>query len=239
MHLSQCALLFADEAYWPGDKEGEGALKRLITEPTLTIEPKGVDSFPLTNNLHVIISGNDKWIVPASGDERRYAVFDIGNGRQGDLHYFDALHDEMEGGGLAAMLRDLLDMKLDGWHPRKNVPQTKALQAQKAHSRRRIDLLVENIAAEGIIPCAHPQYADIALTTGETEGNGFYAYAKKLVPDLKHAGSITIATTTVEEWGCSRWKSGGQRGIRFPSIQKLREIFVKKHGQVEWPPDEQ
>jgi hypothetical protein len=235
MHLSQCALLFADEAYWPNDKEGEGALKRLITEPTLSIEPKGVDLFSVTNNLHVIISGNDEWIVPASGDERRYAVFNVGGQRYGDRSYFDPLHAEIESGGLAAMLHDLLAMDLAGWHPRTCVPQTDALQAQKAYSRRGVDRLVEIIATEAALPCAHEIYRDIALTTGEGEGKGFYAYAKNLVPDLRFSSSIMIATSLVDQWGCYRWKSGMIRGIKFPSLPQLREAFVQKHGAARWP----
>jgi Family of unknown function (DUF5906) len=156
MHLSQCALMFADEAYWPGDKQGEGALKRLITEPTLSIEPKGVDLFSVANNLHVIISGNDEWIVPASGDERRYAAFDVGKQRYGDRNYFDPLYAEINNdGGLAAMLHDLLAMNLAGWHPRTCVPQTETLQSQKAYCRRGVDRLVEIIATDAAIPCAH------------------------------------------------------------------------------------
>ena len=42
-HLRDACLLFADEAYWPGDRSDEGTLKRLITEPTLFIEAKGRD----------------------------------------------------------------------------------------------------------------------------------------------------------------------------------------------------
>src|SRR5262249_19597172 len=44
-HLRDVVYLFADEAYWPGDKQAEGVLKRLVTEPTLTIEQKGIDSY--------------------------------------------------------------------------------------------------------------------------------------------------------------------------------------------------
>ena len=39
-HLRDACFLFADEAWWPGDKSAEGTLKRLITEPTLFIEAK-------------------------------------------------------------------------------------------------------------------------------------------------------------------------------------------------------
>src|SRR5262249_25967003 len=42
-HMRDACFLFADEAYWPGDKQGEGAMKGLITEPTLFIEGKGKD----------------------------------------------------------------------------------------------------------------------------------------------------------------------------------------------------
>src|SRR4051812_10014450 len=55
-HLRDACLLFADEAYWPGDKGAEGSLKRLITEPELFIEGKGRDGVMVENRLHVIIA---------------------------------------------------------------------------------------------------------------------------------------------------------------------------------------
>ena len=235
MHMSQCAFLFADEAYWPGDKDGEGALKRLITEPTLTIEPKGLDLFTVPNNLHVIIAGNEEWVVPASGDERRFAVNEVSSHRKGDLSYFRDLYAELQNGGLATMLYDLKTVDLKGWHPRNDVPQTAGLQKQKALSRRGVDRLVEIIATDGVIPCAHEAYLNTAMTTGEGEGKGFYAHAKNIVPDLKFTSSSSIATTLVDDWGCMRWKSGTSRGIRFPELQQLRETFVKKHGAHIWP----
>jgi hypothetical protein len=236
MHMSQCAFLFADEAYWPGDKDGEGALKRLITEPTLTIEPKGLDLFTVPNNLHVMIAGNEEWITPASGDERRFAVNEVSDRRRGDTKYFIDLYAEMKNGGLAAMLYDLLAVDLKRWHPRNDVPQTAGLQKQKALSRRGVDRLVELIALDGIIPCQPDEfYRDIAITTGEGDGKGFYVHARNVVPDLRFMSSITIATTLVDDWGCTRWKSGALRGIRFPPLQELRNTFVRKHGPYTWP----
>jgi hypothetical protein len=90
MHMAHCSLLFADEAFWPGDKQGEGALKRLITEPTLMIEPKGIDPFPVRNCLHPLIASNEAWVVPASGDERRYAVAEVSGARIGDVALLQA-----------------------------------------------------------------------------------------------------------------------------------------------------
>ena len=45
-HLLNCCLLFADEAFFAGDKRHEKVLQALITEPTLVIEKKGVDAVP-------------------------------------------------------------------------------------------------------------------------------------------------------------------------------------------------
>jgi hypothetical protein len=58
-------------------------------------------------------------VVPASHDERRYAVFDVSDrytksGVDADKSkaYFDALHRELETGGLEAMMYDLMHCDL-------------------------------------------------------------------------------------------------------------------------------
>jgi 5S rRNA maturation endonuclease (ribonuclease M5) len=70
-HMRDCCYLFADEAYWPGDKAAEGNLKRMITEPTLEVEAKGRDAVTVPNMLHVLMAANEDWVVPAGEMERR------------------------------------------------------------------------------------------------------------------------------------------------------------------------
>src|SRR5262249_9993909 len=118
----------------------------------------------------------------------------------------------------------------------RRVPQTDALAEQKAHSRRGIDALIEHIAYEGVLPAADTYKHDVAITTGETEGKGFYAAIKSIVQDLKFTSSIVIATTLNKDWGCKPWKSGHRRGIEFPPLPELRELFDRKHGPQDWPP---
>jgi Bifunctional DNA primase/polymerase, N-terminal/Family of unknown function (DUF5906)/Primase C terminal 2 (PriCT-2) len=152
-HLRACLLLFADEAFWAGDKQGESVLKGMVTERTLMIEQKGVDAAPWRNRLHVIMAANADWVIPASHDERRYAAFDVASDRIGDREYFCALHQQMHQGGLAAMLHDLLALDLGDWHPRQIV-QTDALQYQKARSLPPIAEWWEQILQSGILPFA-------------------------------------------------------------------------------------
>src|SRR5262249_36110489 len=53
-HLQQCSVLYADESFFAGDRSHESTLKGLITEDTVMIEPKGCDSFPVCNCIHLI-----------------------------------------------------------------------------------------------------------------------------------------------------------------------------------------
>lgn len=130
-HLQNCICLFADEAFWAGDKAGEAVLKQLVTEPTLTYEGKGRDATTGKNLIHIVIASNNDWVVPATGGERRFAVFSVNTNRKGDKAFFDALNAQLDRGGLAAMLHELLTRDLGDWAPRDNVPQTEALAQQK------------------------------------------------------------------------------------------------------------
>jgi len=133
LHLRDCIFLFADEAFWAGDKQHESVLKGLITEDTIAIEGKGRDIVFALNMLHILMASNADWVVPATSDERRYFVLDVAGTRTGDRPYFGAIEKQMQTGAAAAMLHDLLNRDLATFDIR-NVPQTDALRAQKTLS---------------------------------------------------------------------------------------------------------
>lgn len=151
-HLRDCCLLFADEAIENGDKEREGRLKTLITEDSLTIEGKGVDVVTASNFLHIMMASNEHWVIPAGHDERRFAVFEVSPHQQKQYAYFEKIVAQMRGGGLSAMLYDLLNRPLDGWHPRKDVPDTAALREQKARSAANWMHVIREMAEAGKTP---------------------------------------------------------------------------------------
>jgi hypothetical protein len=233
-HLQQCSVLFADEAFFAGDRSHESILKALITEETLMIEPKGVDPFQVQNCLHIMLSSNNDWVVPAGADARRYFVLTVADARMQDTAYFAAILEQMAKGGREALLDLLLKRDLVKFNVRA-VPQTEALADQKARSRRGIDALIESMAQDGVLLAAHQRYANVALTTGETKGEGFFAEAKKLVPDLKYTSSTVIRRTLREQWGCKDWRGEARhRGIEFPALGELREAFDRMHGDQKW-----
>jgi hypothetical protein len=136
--LEDKLVVFADEAFWAGDKAAEGRLKGLITEPTITIEMKGVDSYTVPNYIRLIVATNEEWAVPAMSKDRRYCVLDVSDERQQDREYFAAIANEMDNGGREALLHFLLNRSIDGTDIAK-FPKTKALEDQKRLSLSLID----------------------------------------------------------------------------------------------------
>lgn len=123
-----------DEAFFAGDKKGEGVLKSIITEEIIPVEKKGQDVITCRNYMHIMMFSNLDWVIRATAkDERRYFVLCIPEERKRDHAYFTALYAELDNGGAAAMLFDLLNYDLSDFNVR-NIPQTQALVEQKLRS---------------------------------------------------------------------------------------------------------
>jgi hypothetical protein len=223
-HLQHCCFLFLDEAFWAGDVQAEGRLKSLITEATITIEPKYFTPFQVPNLLHILMSSNNDWVVPAGPHARRYAVFKVSDEHMNDFAYFAALHAELDNGGVEAMLYDLLKLDLGDWHPRQ-IYKTTALMEQKAHSLRGLDAWIEAMLQEGSLPYAFSNYPNRSLTRDLTEqAKQFDRYTNNsLVPrklrKLFH----------VEPFG-----SGDARGWKFPPLPECRKLWEARFG-ADWP----
>lgn len=132
-HLRDCVVLFADEGFFAGDKRHESMLKSMVTEGQLIQEGKGKDAGSAKNYLHILMASNEDWVVPASGDERRFFVLDVCSRKMQDLEYFAAIEAEYENGGREALLHYLMNYDLSKYEVRR-VPKTEALQEQKTHS---------------------------------------------------------------------------------------------------------
>jgi hypothetical protein len=129
-HMERMLFLVLDEAAWAGDKRAEGKLKGLITGSHHLIEHKGKEPYRVENRTRVAIIGNEDWLVPASHDERRFAVFNVGDGRKQDRIYFHQMRTGMERGGYGHLLAYLRDYDISGLDLNA-APATKGLYEQK------------------------------------------------------------------------------------------------------------
>jgi hypothetical protein len=137
-HLQDCVFLFADEAFFAGDKVHGDILKGLITEYELTIEGKYRAVVTARNRLHILIVSNRDWVVPASITARRFVITEALDTHRGDRAYFTNIVKQMDNGGLAAMLHDLLQRPIADFDFRA-IPDTAELREQKALSLPSLD----------------------------------------------------------------------------------------------------
>ena len=149
-HLEDTLLLQADEAYWAGAKASEGALKDLLTNPNITIERKGVDAYTAANYTRILFTSNEEFVVPASLDERRFAVFDVSECHKQDSEYFAALDNWYNTGGAEALLHYLRNFNLSNINLRL-VPQTDALTDQKIEALDNVNEWLYNCLQNGEI----------------------------------------------------------------------------------------
>ena len=244
-HLQDCLLLFVDEAFWAGDKQGEGVLKALITEPTVMIERKGVDAVSMKNYIRVIMASNNEWVIPAGLDERRFAVFDVGNAYQKNNAYFAAIEQEMNNGGKEALLHFLLTNDFSTYPNPFVIPQTKALIEQKIHSMRADDSwwferlwngaqISTSDTWEDWVSTSRLQ-ADYILVTGRT-GQSRKSSETELGMKLRKwvPGIRTASRTVLPEEPHKKGKTVA--GYQFPRLEVCRDAFAKRMGaEIEWP----
>lgn len=132
-HLEDTVFFGVEEGFWAGNKQASSTLKTMITEPTLAVERKGLDSESKPNFTRVMFVSNEDWVVPVGTDERRFLVLDVKNDKAKQKSYFEPIFDQMENkGGLEAMLHELLQRQITS--DLRNPPSTDALMKQRAHS---------------------------------------------------------------------------------------------------------
>jgi len=199
-HLEKCLMFGLDEAFWSGDKQAEGIVKDLVTGSRHVIEHKGKEPYTVRNLTRVVIIGNENWVVPATHDERRWAVFNVGAGRCQDRDFFRRMREGLEQGGNRHLLRFLMDYPLADINA---APATKGLQQQKLESLEPFDQWwFECLSSGGIvgsdfttswpaeIPINKLQSAyqkhlrDRNIRTRAMTGNAQGAALKKMMPSI-------------------------------------------------------
>lgn len=219
--LANCLLLQLDEATWGGNHEAAGKLKDLVTGEWQFIEYKGREPVKVRNYVRLLITGNNRWLVPAGVDERRFAVFDMGDEKQQNSAYFQAIEDEMNAGGREALLRYLLDYDLRDI-PLRSIPATAALSEQKVSSLQPEEQWWLDILMRGTLPGDY-------TGEGQTETSVLYQHY----------------LTTAQKAGVNRKSYETQLGYALrgmvPELRKFRRTVAspsgpERHYMYEFPP---
>ncbi|ASN73061.1 integrase [Ralstonia phage DU_RP_II] len=244
-HLESNLFFVLDEAAWAGDKRAEGRLKGLITGTKHTIERKGQEPYRSRNLTRVAIIGNEEWLVPASQDERRFAVFTVGNGRRQDRKFFTDMRVGMERGGYSHLLHYLLHFDLSTVDVNE-APKTEGLIEQKIASLEPpeqwwLDCLTHGYIAggdmggewPGLIPTNRLRDAYLRWAKNRNirgwllEERGFGRRIKKLIP------GATRKRTGASQMGDATWS------YILPTLDAARAAMdALVDGTIDWENDE-
>lgn len=233
-HLETKCFIFADEAFYPGDKEGENVLKACITEKYLTVEPKFQQIRQAINCLHIMMSTNNDWVIPASQDERRYFINEVDN-RYAKNHvsdevreaYFNRLWGEMDSGGVSFMLHKLSTMKINNWHPRNNIPETKELRKQITLSLKPAEKAIMAFLENGIFP-------------GVLSSKGYFITSKALmdyIDDLSKGSNriaVRLKTNILQALGAYTIRDAKERGWILPPLEDMKTAWNREISRHDW-----
>lgn len=129
--------LFAsiDELRIARDQDKADAMKTLLTDATIAIQAKGVDSTQCSNHLGVMITSNHHDAVPKTIGDRRYAVFHIPFETEAQIvaagmddAYFKNLYDWLNNRDGYAIVAHYLLNRVVAHHPQR-APETTATAA--------------------------------------------------------------------------------------------------------------
>lgn len=104
-----------DEAIHSYQKDISSRLKSLITDESITIEPKGINSYRKPNHIHFLFTSNETnnpIFIDSSPHERRITVVHISPDRARDLEYWSYMRSWTEM-NLHKILRWLMDYKYE------------------------------------------------------------------------------------------------------------------------------
>lgn len=252
-HLRDLVLLFADEAFYAGDKKHASILKTLITETTITIERKGVDIETAPNYIHLIMASNDMHVVPAGGDERRFFVLDVGTEQQQRSSYFSRIAEQMDSGGREALLHYLRSYDLSGFEVR-DVPKTEALHEQKLLSLdpdqewwyqklrdgqllRSGDGWPEEVVQDDLVDdyIEHTRRFNIQRRGNQTALGRFLNRVCPRIRRIRKLGEREI--TSGDGW--SRVVKRRMMYLMMPSLQEARDTWDRLYGEEDWPEEGQ
>ncbi|MBS0254013.1 MAG: hypothetical protein JSS36_02085 [Proteobacteria bacterium] len=246
-HLQDKCVVFADEAFFAGNRQHAATLKTLITDDQIFIHPKGVDGFMAKKLFRLIIASNDEHVVRAEVDDRRYLVLNVDagpNNQNGD--YFGAIADEWHSGGMVALFRwlrgaywrKMLDAGV--WDVRAR-PMTAALQEQKNLSLPKPQLVVQNMLRDGDVPGLYAADHERGLMFVSTRA--ILEAARLGIENERSLGDALRVLAGAGAKSCRHKLGEGAarkdyRGFWLPPLDECRkrwEMFLGR--EVGWPAD--
>lgn len=234
--LERAFMVFLDEAMFAGDRKASDALKSLVTEPVIQINEKYQPARQTRSYHRFFAATNSEHFKNTERDDRRDFVLRVSEAKKDDHTYWSALNHEIEQGGTAAMMHDLLAMDLLGFNVRAK-PNTAALVEQKLLSLGPVERWWYNELSQGGVDDG---WLEFRSTTGIIEVVMEFSGGKvfrKPSPVEVVATMKRLCPSAVNKQQKDRFER--HRGLGFPGLEQARREFEQYiGGAVVWGADE-
>jgi hypothetical protein len=169
-----------------------------------------------------------------------------------DAKWFEPIYRQMEDGGHAAMLFDLLARDLGDWHPRR-IPKNAGLADQQMRSLSDMDAWWFELLESGRITGCDPDHPE-CTRSGDYEEKigdghssddyprfvkrpGLYSSARLAVPHLRNHTTSGALATYLKKQGCivrEKVRVMRKSGWEFPSLSECRAAWEKRFPGTVW-----
>jgi hypothetical protein len=227
-HLMDKLFVFANEAFFAGNKKEANVLKSLVTDETMIVEPKGVDAFQVKKHFRLILASNEDRVVDLELDDRRYCVLRADAGIfNNDREYFgELIRAWRECGEREKFLKYLMDQDLSQWDEG-SIPETEARQQQRELSLKAPAKAVYELLAGGEVEAVarDPDTGAVAIRPrdGWTKSEGHYL--RLAGAEQKQIAGVGRVWWLPELYDARR---------RFASQLEIREDWQVEPGLWEW-----
>ena len=244
--LASNYIIWLDEALFVGDHKAADALKSLITEKSITIEPKNQPVRSIFSCHRFFAATNADHFLRIDRDDRRMVYLPISAAYKGDHNYWASINAALHSPELPALVDSLQRRDIANFNPRIR-PQSAALHEQKLNSLVAVpawwyDLLQgdtwpkEGLFLQSTIAAALPttfvSTANlIASYEGHASKNGF---RDRTINQRNLKKSLELLCPSAIQ---SRQSGSGsqQRGYQLPPLQCARNEFEGyMAGKIDW-----
>lgn len=243
-----------------GSQQQNEKLKQFVTEDMLRVENKYQNSHDTPNYMRIYITSNNFKVVQASESSRRFLVLNArdtyastGVPAQEKMRqeYFDAIYDEMNGEGPAALLNFLLNRKLVNF-PR-TPPVTDELSTQVASGWKGMRKFIYQAALYGTFDLQNAEdgtmikrmwaKGDLVVDKGDFRQRFVEWSRGRSARDMDEVEMTPTAVTKLLDTMCgvqaSRRRIGDQSERKhcyvFPRLSIVRDRISKAaRGKLEW-----
>jgi hypothetical protein len=129
-------------------------MKNLITEPTISVEPKGGEIFDIDNMVNLMGCSNNPYALKLERGDRRYACIEVSAAKKGDGDYWDYIHSTVFTAETAQHFYTYLkNLPVSEFDLRLKIPQTKLREDIIANSAPSYEQFFKCVASgECVIP---------------------------------------------------------------------------------------